>query len=244
MSIQALAWAFDQEMYSSSHKFVLVALANYCNPNGMCYPSVATIGEITAQSEQTVRSALTALVLGNYIKDTGKRFGKTQQVKVYQLPPEAREKTPKNHSLSKEPNLLGNQDEDPTKALGRLCEDPKKPGANQEPVTNNHRKRAAGPTRFQKPTLEQVLARGESIALPRVECEKFMDYYEANGWKVGKNSMKVWTSALANWKRHWEEYSGSGGQGINGSDSPSRRPAVRFNRPDVLSDPDPDHAKY
>jgi hypothetical protein len=54
-----------------------------------------------------------------------------------------------------------------------------------------------------KPTLEEVKLRGSTIALPDSECEKFFDYYESNGWRVGKNPMKVWTAALANWKRKW-----------------------------------------
>ena len=32
-------------------------------------------------------------------------------------------------------------------------------------------------------------------------AEEFFNYYESNGWKVGRNSMKNWTSSLANWMR-------------------------------------------
>jgi hypothetical protein len=59
--------------------------------------------------------------------------------------------------------------------------------------------------RFTKPTPEEVKARGLQIGLPPIQCEMFHDYYESNGWRVGKNPMKVWTAALANWKRHWQE---------------------------------------
>lgn len=31
------------------------------------------------------------------------------------------------------------------------------------------------------------------------EAEKFIDYYESNGWKVGKNKMKNWNAAARNW---------------------------------------------
>src|SRR5438045_5629970 len=63
-----------------------------------------------------------------------------------------------------------------------------------------------GKGRFQKPTLELVKLHGIKIELPATECEKFFDYYESNGWRVGKNPMKMWTAAMANWKRHWEDY--------------------------------------
>lgn len=35
---------------------------------------------------------------------------------------------------------------------------------------------------------------------------RFHDYYEANGWKVGKNPMKDWKAAF----RYWETHSGTG----------------------------------
>jgi|GEM_PF-1956504 len=57
------------------------------------------------------------------------------------------------------------------------------------------------------PGIEAVKLQGAKIGLPDIECEKFFDYYEANGWRVGKNPMRLWTAALANWKRHWLEYS-------------------------------------
>ena len=33
----------------------------------------------------------------------------------------------------------------------------------------------------------------------KIESEKFFNYYESNGWKVGKNPMKNWKAAANNW---------------------------------------------
>lgn len=66
--------------------------------------------------------------------------------------------------------------------------------------------------RFCKPDFESVKLHGIKIGLPESECEKFWNYYESNGWRVGKNPMRLWTAAMANWKRHWIEYTG----GVNG----------------------------
>ena len=33
------------------------------------------------------------------------------------------------------------------------------------------------------------------------EAEKFFDYYTANGWKVGRSTMKDWRAAARNWVR-------------------------------------------
>jgi hypothetical protein len=33
----------------------------------------------------------------------------------------------------------------------------------------------------------------------KIEAEKFFNYYESNGWKVGKNPMKNWRASANNW---------------------------------------------
>ena len=54
--------------------------------------------------------------------------------------------------------------------------------------------------RFEKPTLSEI----EQYCIERknnVNAEQFFDYYESNGWKVGKNSMKDWKAAVRTWER-------------------------------------------
>lgn len=45
----------------------------------------------------------------------------------------------------------------------------------------------------------------DKIGLPMSELEKFRDYYEGNGWKVGRVPMRSWQATMRNWKRRWEE---------------------------------------
>lgn len=58
--------------------------------------------------------------------------------------------------------------------------------------------------KFIKPTIEEVrgycISRGNSV-----DAEKFCDYYEANGWKVGKNSMKDWKAAVRTWEKNRQD---------------------------------------
>ena len=58
-----------------------------------------------------------------------------------------------------------------------------------------------------------VIEYGREIHLSDVECEKFFDYYTANGWKVGKNPMKDWKSAVRNWKRNNNKFNGANNAG-------------------------------
>lgn len=58
---------------------------------------------------------------------------------------------------------------------------------------------------FKKPTLEQLK---EYIKLNNYTFseEDFYNYYESNGWKVGKNPMKSWQSACATWHKNNKQY--------------------------------------
>jgi len=52
-----------------------------------------------------------------------------------------------------------------------------------------------------RPTLEEV----KSYCKERnnkVDYEKWFNYYSANGWKVGKNSMKDWKAAVRTWEKN------------------------------------------
>ena len=73
--------------------------------------------------------------------------------------------------------------------------------------------------RFEKPTLSQIT----QYCLERnnnVNAEQFYDYYESNGWKVGKNAMKDWKACVRTWER-------------NGYDKPIKK---KNNKQDTLND--------
>ena len=65
---------------------------------------------------------------------------------------------------------------------------------------NNISQLTGGSTRFRPPTLEEVAAyckeRGN-----RVDPDRFLAYYESNGWRVGRNPMKDWKAAVRTWER-------------------------------------------
>ena len=64
--------------------------------------------------------------------------------------------------------------------------------------------------RFKPPAREEVQSyideKGYSI-----DAERFIDYYTANGWKVGKNPMKDWKATIRNWERRNGNDLGAGG---------------------------------
>ena len=58
--------------------------------------------------------------------------------------------------------------------------------------------------RFTRPTLDEIRSYCAENGLA-VNAERFMDYYDANGWKVGRNPMKDWKATCRNWAKRYKE---------------------------------------
>lgn len=71
-------------------------------------------------------------------------------------------------------------------------------------IGNSKGEAKASPTQkksFIKPNLEEIKAYCNERR-NNVDAERFFDYYESNGWKVGKNPMKDWKAAVRTWERN------------------------------------------
>ena len=51
---------------------------------------------------------------------------------------------------------------------------------------------------FGKPTVEEIAAFCKEKNY-NINAQQFFNYYESNGWKIGRNSMKSWQAAVQNW---------------------------------------------
>ena len=54
---------------------------------------------------------------------------------------------------------------------------------------------------FIKPSIDELKTYMTEIGMTDVS-EKWFDYYESNGWLVGKNKMKNWKAAVRTWKNN------------------------------------------
>lgn len=57
-------------------------------------------------------------------------------------------------------------------------------------------------TAFVKPTSDEIKSYLVEKGITNVDAERFFDFYESNGWMVGKNKMKDWRATVRNWSRH------------------------------------------
>lgn len=71
----------------------------------------------------------------------------------------------------------------------------------QEPAKESEPE-IAKPAKKKTPTIEEVAEAAKKAGMHPEEAEKFFNYYESNGWRVGKNEMKSWPHALSNWNKN------------------------------------------
>ena len=91
---------------------------------------------------------------------------------------------------------------------------------------------AKQPKRFIAPSPDEVRAYC-SVRKNRVDADKFVDYYTANGWKVGKNAMKDWKAAVRTWEKN--DLVGKGGKKVNFQDYDQGEP-VEYKGIDLLAE--------
>ena len=89
------------------------------------------------------------------------------------------------------------------RGVRRVCRSPspKNPpwGAESVPKPKPEKSAVFARKRFSPPSLDEV-ALYCAERNNQVNPEKWYDYYSANGWKVGKNSMKDWKAAVRLWE--------------------------------------------
>jgi len=75
--------------------------------------------------------------------------------------------------------------------------------------------------RFRKPELEEIATYCQERQ-NTVDPRRFLDHYESNGWKVGKNPMKDWKAAVRTWE----------------ATEPKAKPKPEYKEPEATKVPD------
>jgi hypothetical protein len=121
---------------------------------------------------------------------------------LYHVPTFERYNQPDRKGARREYFRLKKQEQRAKSVAAAPADEPKPtPAQAPEPVKVSRKS-------FVKPTLDEVLLLSAKAGLPDSEAEKFHAYYEANGWKVGRNPMKSWPAALTNWKLNYYNSNG------------------------------------
>ncbi|CAB4137484.1 Protein of unknown function DUF1376 [uncultured Caudovirales phage] len=161
-------------------------------------------------------------ICGTYDEDIWVKFEKTDAGFINKRMHEEAEKR-KRYSESRRNNKLNSTKKQDMSNIS-LSYDKHMENENEnenEVVSINKIQKGKG---FVKPELFQVQNYFEEVgALP--EAEGFFNYYESNGWKVGKNPMKDWQAASRNWIKNSKNYKSHGTTTKSSSDIYAERRA-------------------
>lgn len=91
-------------------------------------------------------------------------------------------------------------------------------------------------TRFHPPDIAEVEAYFSDKGGTAEQAQRFRDFYESNGWKVGKNPMKSWKAAASGWISRDREQQKSANKPRNKAFMASRPPEEAASAPDWMKD--------
>lgn len=91
--------------------------------------------------------------------------------------------------------------EGPSMELGRGFQAPQ----DKEKEKRKEKEEGIVKGRFVKPTLEELQLAMAKAGLPEAQAQIFLNHYESNGWRVGRNPMRSWQHAVGNWKARYDE---------------------------------------
>lgn len=176
-------WALDKEI--KNELGLLLIISSLTAEKGYCYASNEYLADLFETTETTISKKIKSLETKQYIKITYKKRGCeiiSRQIRL------SKKKT--DDCQKRKPTIVENN-KDNNISIN-----------NTKEINNN--KLLFPKKKFKKPTLDEV----QQYCLERnnnISAEKFIDYYESNGWKVGRNSMKDWKAAIRNWEKNQQE---------------------------------------
>ena len=200
MSFQAMTWAVEQKCKSAPQKLVLLMLANHANHHtGQCNPSHKRLADECSMSVSGLKKQLKELDAAGYIKIIRTMKNGVNLPNQYELMIENREAQHEvvGYDVTEggAPGNRGAGYDVATKLETKPINEP-----INEPIKEKYKKENK---RFAPPTEQEVeeFAKNENLNL-----SGFFDYYESNGWLVGKNKMKNWKAAAKGWSRRQSTY--------------------------------------
>jgi len=177
--------------YSPPAIVVWLALANRADASGQSRPSISTLQNDTGLARSTVYKAVDELVEKGEISVVP-GGGKGNQSNSYTI-----EGSPRNGLVQS-----ANQSKLRTKVVQTT--DKGSPWIGLKPNTRTKHKNQTGRApakKFIQPTISDVAAYCRTRK-NKVDPQHFIDHYESNGWKIGRNPMKDWQAAVRTWERN------------------------------------------
>ena len=149
------------------------------------------------------------VICKTYDEDIWSKFIKTDEGYYNQRMKDEADKR-KNYSESRRQNKLkANKSKDILNISSSYVEHMENENENINEDINDNINKKDKVKKFNKPELHEVQNHFEEVGYLE-EADNFFNYYESNGWKVGKNAMKDWKAASRNWIKNSKNYKHNG----------------------------------
>lgn len=172
---------------SWNEKILLMEIDSFTSKGRECYISNEYIAEFLGVKDRTARAALSNLIEKGYVRMT--RFDGRRRFVESTLAIKEGGRVAKNCQAERQ-----NRSTQSGKNLPHTNNKDLNTNTDLNPLSKER------PLVMKKPSLEEVRAycfeRNNTVS-----PEAFIDFYESNGWKVGKNPMKDWRAAVRTWEQ-------------------------------------------
>lgn len=216
MSLDALRWAWKQQVGKASAKLILLSLADRADENNTCYPSISRLEYDTEMNRKTIMAGV------SYLADIGliNVFQSSGRGNIYQLiGVENRHETSTKKGTSTEIDTSAKKGTAPVPKVGQVPVPKKGLHQYQNRDTNLSRTNQLNQSINQSNKNKAEKPKKPDVNIPpnfddlknyclevggKVDPEAFMDFYQANGWVVGKAKakMKDWKAVVRTWMRN------------------------------------------
>ena len=165
---------------------------------GQVVTSLPALATGTCLSIQQVRTALQHLILTGEVTDKANNQYRVITIVKY------------DDYQNITDGLTGNQ-QATNRQINSQITDELTPLNQYNKLTNKTNKKREGT--FVPPTRDQIESFCQEKGI-QIDIDRFMDYYESNGWMVGRNKMKNWQATVRNWgRRDGNGFANNGNQG-------------------------------
>ncbi len=206
MGVKTTSKVWEWSMSEGNDRLVLLALADWADDDGYCFPGIKRVAQRCRISERTVQRCIRTLEkMGEVLIEVGAGLktdnGYTNRYRLVIKPNGCQivagmtaeavrgDKTGRDGVTSLSPNPSVEPSDKPLVAAGGKA----KP--------------------FQKPLMPEIVSYATEIGLTSIDAEAFYDHHEARAWKLGREIMKDWRAALRTWKRNAERFAPAGRTG-------------------------------
>ena len=218
MSVRIMSVIWERAPYDGGTLIVLLALGDYCNDEGECFPNVCSIARKARLGERQVHNILRDLKNDGVISiQKGGGRGVSNRYRIHTETMNSvsvKSDSVKPISVKSATETLQSSSQNPAICDNAIRKNRQEPSLEPSRVSVHH------------PTLEDVTAYC-SERRNQVNPQRWFDHYSSNGWRVGKNSMKDWKAAVRTWEQNGANYGNGNGNGNRQAGLLANRDAAR-----------------